>query len=132
MTKNTEVNVSQQSGNLPMTRKDVLERYVTPAADIIETPDMYVLTIDLPGAVKETIGVSIRNNTLTIVAPVGERHKENSTLLFSELRSTSYYREFNLGDGVNRNAVTAHYEDGVLNVRLSKTEKMKPREIPIQ
>lgn len=132
MTKNTEVNVTRQSANLPMTRQDVLERYVTPAADIVETPGAYVLTIDLPGAGKDTIAVRIEKDTLTISAPVQRHRADNATLLFSELRSTTYYRVFNLGDGVDRNAVHAHYQDGVLSIRLPRTERSKPREIPIQ
>ncbi|MFN0158595.1 MAG: Hsp20/alpha crystallin family protein [Bacteroidota bacterium] len=132
MTNKSEITISQNNGNLPATRKNVLERYVTPSADVAETPDAFVLMIDIPGAEKETISVSIAKDTLTITAPVKPHYKDNAKVLFSELRSTTYYRVFALGDGVDRDAVDAHYEDGVLQVRLSKTEKMKPREISIQ
>jgi HSP20 family protein len=130
MTKNNEVAVVQRGNTLPAVQAG--ERPVTPSTDIFETPDAYVLMMDLPGATKESISVSTENSTLSVRARVEPVHRENATMLFTELKSPTYYRVFNLGDGIDRKNIDARYEDGVLTIKLFKKEEAKPREIEIK
>lgn len=132
MTKNNEVAVMQRGNTLPVVQTGVTERFVTPSTDIFETPDAYVLMIDLPGAAKESISVTAENGTLSVKARVEPIHKENATLLFNELTSPTYYRVFNLADGIDRKSIDARYEDGVLTITLFKKEETKAREIEIR
>lgn len=132
MTNNKEVAVVPKKANQSMVRHiPPAGEYVTPAADVVETPGAFVLHIDIPGAAKGSIHVSIERDTLTLSAPITQHHKENATLLHRELRPLTYHRVFNLGDGIDRNSVEANYEYGVLTVTLQKKEQLRPREIPI-
>jgi HSP20 family protein len=133
MTKNNEVSVVQREPNTPASlRQQEIERAVIPYADIYETADAYVLLLDLPGATKEGIRVSIEKGALIVNAEVPAYHAENATLLRNELRGASYYRAFNIGEGVDTTNVDARFEEGVLTLKLFKTERLRPKEIIIK
>lgn len=129
--KNGEVSVVKRANTLPAVQTRQHERYVSPSTDVYETPDAFVLMIDMPGVSREAISVTMEGGTLSVQAKVSY-HSGKPVLLFNELQHTAYYRLFNLGDGVDRNSVDAQYEDGVLVIKLFKNEKAKPREIQIK
>jgi HSP20 family molecular chaperone IbpA len=131
MTTKKEVAVVQRQNTLPMTRPEVQEDYATPSTDAYETSDAFLLMIDLPGATKESINVSIERASLVVKAGVEPYHKEDSKLLLNELRGKSYYRIFNIGEGIVRDTVDAQFEQGVLTIKLFKSEELKPRQIRI-
>jgi HSP20 family protein len=131
MTKNNEVAVVQQNGGVPAPRFEAMQNVVSPYTDIYENRDAYVLMLDMPGAGKDSIRVTLDRNELVVQASVGPYHGENATMLHNELRKTSYYRVFNLGNGIERTNVDAQFEHGVLTIKLYKSEQLKPREIRI-
>lgn len=104
---------------------------VEPQADILETADAFVLTIDLPGARKEGIAVTLEENVLQVKASVEPLSGEEKTFLYRELRTSGYQRSFTLGEGVDRRSVDAEYADGVLTVKLFKTPESQPKTINI-
>lgn len=132
MTKNTEVSVVQRNNTLPMNRAAFEEKFVTPFSDIIETPDVFVVMLDMPGATKDAIQVSIERGVLVVKATIAPHHREVATLLFHELTSTNYYRVFNLGEGIDTSNIDAQFADGVLTIALAKTAQVKPKEIQIK
>jgi HSP20 family protein len=107
------------------------ERTVEPVADIYETADAFVVKLDMPGSSKEEIKLSIEPNRLTVRGTVGVQHGEGVNVFFSEIGRKNYIREFNLGNGVNHDAIDAQFENGVLTITLPKTEHVKAREITI-
>jgi len=124
MTANTEL-VKHQ------TRNGAPERLVVPPADIYETPEAYLVILDLPGASKESITVTLERHELKVKASVPSRHAENTSVLLSEMDATGYERSFNLGDGIDRDTVDAEFSLGVLTVRFSKSEDRKRKEITV-
>jgi HSP20 family protein len=103
-----------------------------PASDISETGEAYVLYLDMPGVQKEAISVTVVDEMLVVRAPITPIHGEGSTILYREIRTGAYERRFALGEGIDRKNVDARYENGVLAVRLLKTEALKPKEIVIK
>jgi HSP20 family protein len=130
--KNKEIAVRQNSTAQPIVATESVEQYTVPAADIYETPDAYMLVLDLPGATKEGISVKLDNNELTVKAAVEPLHPEGGALLYRELEAAGYYREFTIGEGIDRNTVDAHFDKGVLSIKLFKSEELKPRNITIR
>ena len=104
---------------------------LSPAADIYETPDAYVVMMDMPGALKESINVTIQEGTLAVKGHSAPTHHDEGAVLVRELRPVRYERSFTIGEGVDRNNVDARYEEGVLTVKLLKHESVKPREITV-
>lgn len=116
---------------------EVMQRQETvatmlPLTDIYETEDAYVLMLDMPGATKESVSISIDKSRLTIRGTAELGQHEHVKVLHDEIRSGVYERTFNLTDSIDRNSVEAHYADGVLTIKLLKKEEVKARTIPVR
>lgn len=117
----------------PVTRTEPREdQYLLPLANIYETPDAYVVMLDVPGAQKESMSVRLERGRLTVTASAARHFDGNGTLLHEETRTPGYTRAFALGEGIDLSNVDAQYEDGVLTIKLFKNEELKPREISIR
>ena len=105
----------------------------TPPVDIYETTDALVLTADLPGVSKDDVSLEIHQNTLILR---GERKPETGAndqhYQRRERAYGSFQRVFGLPIMVDQDKVQASYHDGVLELRLPKSEAAKPRRIAIQ
>jgi HSP20 family protein len=132
MTTNKEISVTKGTSE-PATRIEGHEdEYVLPLADIYETPDAYVVMLDMPGAQKENIRVRLERGSLMVTAPSTRHFQESGTVLHEETRTRGYARAFALGEGIDVKNVDAQYQDGVLTIKLFKNEELKPREISIR
>ena len=104
----------------------------TPAFDIYEEKDNFVVKAELPGMKKEDINVSLHENDLTIS---GERKSETKTEGTEVYRAERYFGKFErvvtLPAAVAANQVKAEYKDGILTVTLPKSEEAKPRQIAV-
>ena len=105
----------------------------TPAIDIAEDNDSFLVTADLPGLTKKDISINIKENMLTIS---GERKSEikdeKRNYCRTERRYGAFKRSFQLTDQVLADKITATFKDGVLTVNVPKAEEVKPKEIEIK
>ncbi len=130
MTEERNIN-NRGASTMPVNGGQEVERYARPEADIVETPDAFLVMLDMPGARKESISLAIHNGTMTVQAQVPPHHGEQASLLVREIVVPGYYRAFTIGDGVDVNTVDAHFDLGVLTVKLLKSELAKPKTITI-
>lgn len=95
--------------------------------DITEKDGKYVLEADLPGFKKEDISVDIDKDCLTITAEHKSEEKEESadSYIRRERYYGSYTRSFNV-KGIDTEAITAAYNDGVLTLTMPKKEPEVP------
>jgi HSP20 family protein len=96
----------------------------TPAlkTDIRETENAYILESDLPGFSREDIRAEIKNGYLTIRAErKSESENSNESYLRRERSYGSFSRTFDL-DGIDAEAITASFKDGVLTLELPKLQ----------
>ena len=90
--------------------------------DIKETPEEYVLHAELPGVKKEDINIDYDNNYLTISATKNTDSKEKKENYLRRERSYgSVSRGFYINN-VNKEAIKAKFDNGVLNIELPKKE----------
>lgn len=105
----------------------------TPAVDLREEADHFVLHADMPGMKKEDIEVGVENNVLTIR---GERKFEaevnRETYHRIERAYGKFVRSFTLPSLVKTDAITASYKDGILEVTIPKAEESKPKRITVK
>ena len=105
----------------------------TPAVDIVEDNDAFIVTADLPGLTKKDISINIKENMLTVS---GERKSEikdeKRNYCRTERRDGIFKRSFQLTDQVLADKITANFKDGVLTVNVPKAEEVKPKEIEIK
>jgi HSP20 family protein len=113
-------------------RSEIPALPVMPIADIFETAEDFLIKLDMPGAAKESIHVTVENDQLKIWSSVVVHRGEEGALLLSEIGRKRYRRAFNLGRGVDQQHIHAQCEDGVLTVIVPKTEAGKVHEIQIR
>jgi len=102
-----------------------------PPTDIYETNDAFLVMLDLPGARRETVSLTLEKGELRVKAEQVPPDPAEGTLLFRDVPSGAYARVFTLGEGIDPANVDARFENGVLTVKLFKNEERKPREIAI-
>jgi HSP20 family protein len=99
--------------------------------DLYRSGDHYVLHADLPGIDPGSVDVNVENNTLTIKAQRSERSEDGVQWISSERFTGTYQRQIALGDGIDAEAISATYANGVLTVTLPVAERAKPRKVSI-
>jgi len=107
------------------------DRVMVPLTDIYETPDQYTLKLEMPGVTRDNLDILIENNDLEIRGKVNDYRPENKELKYSEFSQYNYYRTFSVGNDIDRNKISATFENGVLTLVLQKHEAVKPRKIQV-
>jgi HSP20 family protein len=103
-----------------------------PAMDLVETADQYVLRADLPGLSEEQVSVQLEDNVLTISGERAPEHEPGEEGFYRIERAFgAFARSLTLPAGVDPDAVSAHFDRGVLEVRVPKPEQKKPRQVQI-
>jgi HSP20 family protein len=103
----------------------------TPACDIYETAEEFVLVTDVPGVEPESVELRYENGRLSLFAPVADRQR-NARYLLAEYGIGDYTRSFEVGERIDADRIAAEFQDGVLKVHLPKTAAAKPRKISIR
>jgi HSP20 family protein len=103
-----------------------------PAVDVYEDEHKIVLKLEIPGVSQDDVDIRLENSTLTVR---GERkfEKEEKEENFHriERRYGSFSRSFTLPNTVDTENIRANYEQGVLNIELSKRAEAKPKQIKV-
>lgn len=108
--------------------QDDAEQAVRPVMDFEHSKDDYKFTFDMPGMKKEDIKVDLDGRLLTIR---GERRFEKKSEGRYERKQGVFTRSIQLPEDVNTESIQATYENGVLELVITKTEKAKAREIKV-
>ncbi|MDV3242232.1 Hsp20/alpha crystallin family protein [Methylocaldum sp. RMAD-M] len=104
----------------------------TPAVDIKEEPDRYILWADLPGVSSDSIDIMMENGILTLK---GERQTE-ATVRREGLKRVervygSFHRRFSLPDTADAEGITARCKNGVLEISIPKKAAIQPKKINV-
>ncbi len=104
-----------------------------PLVDVIEDEKEYLIKAELPEVQKEDFKVTVENGLLTIS---GERksEKEEKGRKFHHVERYfgRFERSFSIPEDAQTNNVKAEFKDGVLQVRLAKSEKASPKQIEVK
>ncbi|ALA58506.1 Hsp20/alpha crystallin family protein [Nitrospira moscoviensis] len=104
-----------------------------PTVDISETDGEYLIKAELPEVKKEDVKVTVENGVLTLQGERRQEKEEKGKKFHRVERSYgSFVRSFTLPESVEEGGVKAEYKDGVLNLHLPKSEKVKPKAIEVK
>jgi HSP20 family protein len=104
----------------------------TPATDLVEREDSFVLKADLPGVSEEDVSLEVRDNALTIAGERKAEHEQRERGFYRLERPFGpFSRSLTLPEGVDPDAIAASFHAGVLEVTIPKPEQRKPRRITI-
>ncbi len=102
---------------------------VSPSIDIYEEGDDVVVKGDIPGMNKEDLAVNLTDDTITISGEKKKEEKVEKKNYYRMERSYgSFRRSFRLPEEVQADKAKAKFKDGVLEIRIPKTEEAKKRE----
>ncbi|HEU4559002.1 MAG TPA: Hsp20/alpha crystallin family protein [Longimicrobium sp.] len=104
-----------------------------PETDVVETEREIRVLVEMPGLKRENIEVDVENNVLTIRGEKREERTEGQEGRYhlAERRWGTFARSFVLPRDVDADNIHAGFEDGVLTVRIPKSEKARRRRIDI-
>ena len=97
---------------LPATREAV--------TDVYETDNEVVAEFELPGLDKKDIDVQVQDDCIEVSGQKEEKKEDKER---QERRSMGFYRRLPLPANADPENVTATFENGVLKVRMAKSEK---------
>jgi HSP20 family protein len=104
-----------------------------PLVDITEDEKEYLIKAELPEVKKENVKVTVENGVLTIS---GERNfeKEERDKKYHRVERSygRFTRSFGVPDDADDTKVSADFKDGLLTVRLTKSEKARPKSIEVK
>jgi HSP20 family protein len=104
-----------------------------PAIDIADHEHEYVVEAEVPGCKIEDIDLSVSGNILTIRGEKKQEQDVNEKGYYHVERSFgSFRRDLNLAGDVDVAKIDAECKNGVLTVKLPKTEKAKPAKIKVK
>lgn len=108
-------------------------RAIAPAIDVTESEDAYTVTAELPGVKREDVQVELHEGVLTIRGEKRtEREGKDERTRWTERSFGSFCRAFTLPRDASHDRIQASFQDGVLTVRVAKSEASKPRSIQIE
>ena len=96
----------------------------TPSCNVSETPEEYRIEAELPGVKQDDLQVQVENRVLTLRGERREK-KEEKGEKYHRVESSygSFTRSFTLPEDADEDKVFADYKDGLLTVRVIRTER---------
>jgi HSP20 family protein len=105
-----------------------------PATDVVENEHEIRVITELPGMSADHLDIYLENNVLTIRGEKREERQEGGegeTFHLTERRYGQFSRSFILPRDVDSEAIEARFDNGVLTVRVPKSERARRRRIEI-
>ncbi len=104
-----------------------------PPVDVVETPESYEFSVELPGVAKDEVEVAFEDAVLRISGRrKGEKAETGKSLVRSERAHGAFARSFSLPDGVDSSKAEASFKDGVLSIRVAKAPEPQKRTIEVK
>jgi len=106
-------------------------RHYVPAGDIFETDQTLTVILEMPGVNKNNLDIQIEHNVLRVEGKIDHSAYIGIDPVYTEYNVGHYARAFTLSDKIDREAITAQVEDGVLTLTLPKSKDTLPRRIAV-
>ena len=103
----------------------------SPAVNIYETGENFVMLVNMPGIERKNITLKIEKDNLLIFGKINYAEDSSRKFILTEYGIGHYFRKFNLSDNIDVSGIEASYENGRLAVILPKHERIKPKVIKI-
>lgn len=114
--------IEQPQGTLPRSQ---------PRGNISETESAYRIELLVPGVKANAVDLSVEKDVLSFEGEAHFAEPDGLSALRREIGPVSFARQFRLPDDVDRDAISAKLNDGVLTLDLPKREAAKPRTISL-
>ncbi|MCA1736300.1 MAG: Hsp20/alpha crystallin family protein [Actinobacteria bacterium] len=99
--------------------------------DAYRRGDDFMVHLDMPGVDAGSIEMTVEKDVLTVKATRSWAPVEGDEIQMTERAQGDFHRHLFLGESLDRENITASYENGVLTATIPVAEKAKPRKIEI-
>ena len=107
--------------------------HLLPSMDVAETDKAIELTVELPGLEQKDVDISVTNNILTIRGEKkAETEREDKNYHLIERAYGTFYRAFQLPNGVDPSAITASMTNGILKVTIPKPTPAQTKKVEVK
>ena len=122
----------QQKGELEKKRETTFPaRMFVPATDIFETEDALTVVMEVPGADKQAVDISVENDVLKVETKIDPTKYEGMEPLYTEYNVGHFARSFTLSNKIDQQNISAQLQDGILTLTLRKAKEALPRRIAV-
>jgi HSP20 family protein len=105
----------------------------TPSLNLTENENGYEVSIELPGMKPEDVHVELKDGNVWVSGEKQEETEEKGkTFHRIERRHGEFRRMIQLPSAVQEDQVEAKFDNGVLTINVPKSEKIKPKRIPVK
>lgn len=105
-----------------------------PELNVVETPQMFEITVELPGMSKDDFDINMNNNVLTISGERrGYENTEENGRRYHRLESRfgKFTRSLPLPNVIDADKIKASYENGILTIAIPKLKEKAGRKIEV-
>ncbi len=115
----------------------------SPDVDVLETKNMYTISMNLPGLTEKDVDISLKDGILTIASAKTEETKneeseenaendeDKAVYLIRERHTMEFARSFKLPRDTDHASINASFKNGVLEVNIPRKEAEQPKRIAI-
>lgn len=103
-----------------------------PGVDVVEDDAGITIYADLPGVPKDKLSLRIEGETLQIEGEMVSDAPDGMEAIYAEVRVPRYRRAFTLSRELDTGKINASLKEGVLSLRIPKTEHAQPRRIEVK
>lgn len=104
-----------------------------PAVEVFETEHDVVVRAELPGVDPKQVEITATNDAITIKAEArAEQEDKGRNYVRRELRYGSFVRTLALPDGVRGDQAKASFKNGILEIRVPKSERANPKSVKVE
>lgn len=111
-----------------VTHKNI--KYTSPAVNVQQMDDKFVLEMALPGMSKKEVAIHIEKDVLTIAS--SKEIDKDVNYRLREFNYGTFERKFRISDKVDQSSVDAKFKNGVLIITLHKKPEVAPKNITIK
>ena len=103
---------------------DFFEKGSYPRVDVIDFDDKVIIEAEVPGLTKSDVNVEVQQNVLTVsgVKSKNVTDTEGGKYIRRELKRSNFRRSFTLGENIEKDTVSATFENGILQITLNKVK----------
>jgi HSP20 family protein len=106
---------------------------LSPKADVEESDKDYTVTVEVPGIDKKDLKLHLEDNKLTISGEKKQsKEVKDSNYICTERSYGGFQRAFDLPRSVKISDIKAEYKDGIVKIKVPKSEEAKRKEIEIK
>lgn len=110
-------------------------RVIQPLVNIHEEGKEVLVEAEMVGLTKDDISLDLKGSELTLRGKARQNNEtvpKGYTVVHKERCPLEYVRSFVVGDDIDKSKIDAQYENGILRIKLTKSEAAQPKKIEIR